>query len=402
MSVPTRKTAYWVGAAALLYLIAWNVGSGWLYVIIAVLIAFPLGSLVLGRRNTGGVDAALSSPDRCRQGDPVTASLRITNHSRLPRLLLSFACDMGGVKASVFIDALKPRQISTIPFTFASMRRGVYPSAGITLTSRAPLGLTRSRRRFTSRQELVVYPGWTHLASDWGHGQQSAGDILAGAVATRNPTSDYLGVREYRTADSPRSIHWRTTARRNSLAVVEHARHEAVLPVFILDPYRDADIGPEGESSFELCVKAAASLVQREASCNRSFSIGASPGEAAARGLSHDPEAAMLLLAGITADVPRPVSLRQGELPWPEATPVLLLTSHRDYARLDEAPLLASHPHTIVVMVDGRGFAAGGADEQDLMDDAGIDALAGRLEPAGASLVLIGDPGEMAACLEEL
>jgi uncharacterized protein (DUF58 family) len=297
---------------------------------------------------------------------------------------------------------MQARSSRELSVTYKDVRRGIYNGGSLMLSSKAPFGLSCSKRRLDQDGSLVVYPRWHMLAGDWSSGLMSAGYLFSGAVATRNPTSDYLGVREYRTEDSPRSIHWKTSARSNRLTVVEYARHTAMTPVFIIDPCRRADIGGGAASSFETCIIAAASLVQREAMFNRRFGIGTSLQDATVTGLGHEPEAAMLKLAGLEADAEQPVTQAEAALPWPDVTPVLIVTSHKDYARLDDATLFDHHPQTLVVMVDGRAHDPEAGNTKYLLDDDEIETLSERLSLMGSDLVLIDSRETVTACLENL
>ncbi|RJQ46420.1 MAG: DUF58 domain-containing protein [Gaiellales bacterium] len=400
--MPTRKSIIWLLAAAALYFIAWNIGGGWLYTIIAILIAFPLGSLIISRFNTGSISLTQECPDRCSQGDELSTTITIRNRSRLPRFLLDITGSLGGSDASLLLAHAGGASSREIPLVFSNVRRGIYTGGGFTLSSRAPAGLARSRRGFMTDCPLVVYPRWRQLAGDWGSGDAGSGHAGAGAAPARAASGDYLGVREYRPGDSPRSIHWKTTARSNRLTVTEYARPVTMVPVFIVDPFRQGEIGEGDDSSFETAVSLAASLVQREALHRRDFGIGASWEEAAARGLDSDPEAAMLFLAGLRAESREPLGLDTAGTGWADATPVVIMTSHTAYATVDESDLVADYPQSMILMIDGRACGPDYRQRGLLLDDSRIDRLAGRLDATGCRFLLIDPDEDLERCLEGL
>ncbi len=397
--MPTRKTIFWFMTALVTYLIAWNIGSGWLYILTSMLISFPLVSLVLARINTSGLAIHLSSDHDAETGGSISSRLNITNRSRLSRYFLSLDCQHGGSRSKVFVPAAGGRADTGIAVDFHNLMRGVYPGAELTLKSSAPLGLAKRRRRFSADCPLVVYPYWYRLAGDWDTGLRNAGNMASSALPTRNSASDYLGVRDYRPEDSPRSIHWRTTARSNQLAVIEYAQQTIMAPVMIVDPYCGGR--PGGGAPFEAAVTAAASLVMREGVKNRRFGFGHSLSDAAGRGLSHDTGPAMRWLAGISAGAESPLNLDDG-LPWPEVTPVLLLTSFTAYADIDRSQLFDIQPHALVIMINGRLHADGEKNNQLFMDDARLMSLADRLDALGGRMVSINHPNELVPCLESL
>lgn len=400
--MPTRKTLYWLLAAALLYLIAWNVGAGWLYMLTTMLAAFPLASLILNRANIRRVEIVQDSPPAVTDGDRLAASFEIINPSFLPRFFLDLDCACAGSRRRLFLPVLGPKESRRVSLDFDDPHRGVYSGTLVGLASAAPAGLARSRRRLTVKNPLVVYSRLHRLAGDWASGQKNSGYMVASAIPTRNTASDYLGVRNYRAGDSPRSIHWRTSARTGGLTVIEYARQAAITPVFLVDTYADADRGKDRGSTFETAVTIAASLAVRESRHNRRFGLGSSPGDAAAMGLGQPIDEALLWLARVEAGAESPMDLAAENLPWPEATPVLLLTSHPVYSKLDQSAFLQDFPHAIVIMLDGRGFEKGGRRRAQLMETATLEELADRLESIGAEFLLISNPEEVPSCLTGL
>ncbi len=394
--MPTRKTIFWLTAALVMYLIAWNIGSGWLYILAALLIAFPLASLILSRANTRRLELELISPGEADSGGAVTAALVIRNRSRLPRFFLSLDCSLGGSRQRLFIPAVGGKETCRLEARFSGLKRGIYPGGTALLTSSAPLGLVRSRRCYAIASPLTVYPAWQHLAGDWNTDRREAGHAASSASPSRCAAGDYLGVRDYRPEDSPRSIHWRTTARSNRLAVVEYARQTMVTPVFIIDNFRGTDGATE--EVFEVLVKTAASLLKREEEHGHRFGLGRSPADAADRKLGYDTGAAMLWLSGIQADGNRPLEL-EGGLPWSYATPVLLLASHRDYAHIHQSAFFRRHPRSLVIMVDGRRLAGGG---NGFLDGPGLAALGKRLHARGCRFLPIETGEGLRSCLEPL
>jgi len=400
--MPTRKTLFWLIAAGLLYIIALNVGSGWLYVVIALLAAFPAASLGLSYLNTRRLQVKQYTSERAVQGESLISTIKITNTTLLPRFLLRLESSHGGGSARVLLSFLGPKEERNVKICHNRVKRGVYTSSHVKISSSAPIGLAGSRCLVDAVNPLVVYPRWFRLAGDWDAGRKNSGYAAASTLPTRSTASDYLGVRDYRPEDSPRSIHWRTTARSGSLAVIEYARRATISPVFILDCFQDANIGDADESSFETAVTVAASLLQREALYNRRFAIGSTPEDAAGRGLSHEIEPAMLWLAQVEASAAQPLELSNTTLPWPGVTPVLILTSHAAYSCIDKSEFLGGFPQPVIIMLDGRGFASGRNPKGVLMDDAALERLTSKLEKAGCRFLLINSAAEVTQCLESL
>jgi uncharacterized protein (DUF58 family) len=400
--MPTKKTIFWILAAGVLYLIAWNIGGGWLYAIIAILIAFPLGSVILSRYNTSAITIEQLSPDRSSQGEDLRTTLVVENSSFLPRYLIRLTCDFAGGSSSMLLVRIEGKSRTSYHMTFSNVRRGIYSGSTLEIASKAPVGLARSRRPLHLSCPMVVYPQWQPLPADWNSGGRSSGYSASSSVPVRSSSSDYLGVREYRPEDSPRSIHWKTSARSDRLAVVEYARQATITPVFLVDPFREAIQGPPEASSFETAVSAAASLIQREAAYNRRFGSGTSLSDAAAKGLGHDPDTAMMQLASLNADADEPLFSKETLTGWPEITPVLIVTSHSCYAQLAQSDLVKDYPDTTVLMIDGRLYADPIKGHGTLLNDEQIARLSDELAAAGCSFRMLSSSKDTARCLEDL
>ncbi len=72
---------------------------------------------------------------------------------------------------------------------------------------------------------------------------------------------EFYGIREYRSGDSPRFIHWRTSAKRNVLVVKQLERLEDVTLHVVLDYQQDGD---DGELAIELAATILSESVDNE------------------------------------------------------------------------------------------------------------------------------------------
>lgn len=400
--MPSRKLIFWLVAAVTVYLIAWNVGSGWLYILAAMLLAAPLLSVILVRASTRSLAATLASPPEAVQGDNLEVWLTVTNRSAFPRFLVRLDVDFAGKSRSVLVAALAGGASRQVGIDIPEVRRGIFPGAAITISNSAPFGIAGGRRRVSADSPLAVFPPVHLLGTDWAGGHGSTGYMVASTIPTRKAECDYLGVRGYRPEDSPRAIHWRTTARTGELAVVEYARQAAINPAIIVDSWREGAFGDGDESSFETAVSIAATLVGREAAHNRRFALGTSPADAAARGMGHDSQSCLLWLAGVQAESERPLDAQGSVLPWPGVTPVIIVSSHRHYHRLPRAALLDNFPQAVIIMLDWRGKEADAARRGLMMDDRQLDKLASLIENRGGRFELIDSPEQVERCLRVL
>lgn len=121
-------------------------------------------------------------------------------------------------------------------------RRGRYPWGALTASSGYPLGLIEARVTAGPPEPVVVFPqlGRLHRGRLRRFLSQS---VPAPGPSRRRPCrnpaahSDVHGVRSFRSGDSPRWIHWRTTARRSELMVREFDETLTDNLVLVLDPW---------------------------------------------------------------------------------------------------------------------------------------------------------------------
>lgn len=239
--LPTREGMVWLALASFLMLLrAFNLVTllasfmfgaavvNWL----ALLMRTRLGQLLIRREHDGPVFAE----------QPFLVSITVTNPTPRTQVGLSFR-DRGHRHEHVWgIPLLRPGESRTSWFQLSLPRRGVYRWQQLTLTCRYPFGLFRRRVRYDHPHEVVVLPtlGTLHL----GRLRQLLNPPPRPTPQPRRRFSrrslapaDFYGVREFRPGDSPRWIHWRTTARMGTPMVREFEETPIEHLVVIVDPW---------------------------------------------------------------------------------------------------------------------------------------------------------------------
>jgi uncharacterized protein (DUF58 family) len=143
-------------------------------------------------------------------------------------------------------------------------QRGRYAWGPVTAVSGYPFGLLHRRKALVPAEEVIVLPrlGRLHLGRFRCH--------LRGADPRRDharqrPLShpaaqaEFHGLRSYRGGDSPRLIHWRTSARRGELMVREFEDLPSEDLLLVFDPAVPASLAAQGEL-FEEAVSLAATI----------------------------------------------------------------------------------------------------------------------------------------------
>ena len=244
-------------AGGLLFVAGTTAQAGWLFVLAAGVIGLVVGSLVT-RQNLSGARVERMVPTRVRVGDAVRVGLEVRNEGRrkLPmmRVTDSFAAFAPSIAAS---ERLATGEKSHIEGVRVALTRGRYESGQCSLRSGAPFGFMSTTRVVEVESPLVVVPNWVEVSSFPILEPSSIPSDVLHERARTGAGEEYMGVREYRPGDPPRSVHWRSTARAGRLVVREFEEEIASKVSLVI---AGADTGVPPDSAFELLVSAAASL----------------------------------------------------------------------------------------------------------------------------------------------
>jgi uncharacterized protein (DUF58 family) len=255
------KPAFVVVLGVVLYLIASNVGAGWLYVVVAALLGMVLVSIPLPWLAVRRIELRRQAPVVATAGEPFDCTLELKNTGRLPRFMVETLDSFAGDTGRAVAVRLRGGRPETVRYTVENPRRGIYAGGEIVLESRAPFGLFCGRRRIRVASETVVYPRTFDVASlsPWSERDAEPGDGSESSTLHRGHGGEFWGVREYRPGDPARLIAWKRSARglpSGRLAVIELARETH--PPFALALDLDASAPPEAR---EMVVSAGASLL---------------------------------------------------------------------------------------------------------------------------------------------
>lgn len=204
-------------------------------------------------------------PPRLIAGEPSEVRLTVHNTSPQPHFLVHIQDLLpDGLTAPAgnehLVVDLAPGEQRTVTYELLPLRRGLYELSELRLLTTDAIGLFEFTTRASHPQQMVVYPKPVALPNMW----PTAATGRTSHRTTRRikgPGPDLYGVREYAPGDDLRHIHWKATAHRGKLTIVERERPQDVAVVVILDLSRDIHTGRGNESSLEYGVTLAASLL---------------------------------------------------------------------------------------------------------------------------------------------
>ena len=248
-------------------------------------------------------------------------------------------------------------------YEVASALRGRYRLAGAEVVISDGFGLAEARIPLDRADAVLVYPRVYELDGLFTDSGGTGGDH-GRALLHRASGYDLHSIRDHQQGESLRRVHWRSTAKRRKLMVKElqdTPRDEALV---LLDGDAQTVVGAAPDSTFDVQVRAAASILNRlvEAGQHSSLVI-----HAAARvrvrlgGGGGDWPTALAALAAVRADAPRNLASVLSEAHGPaalDATRVYVVTAGMSATLAERLLALRGAQRDIaVVWVDAASFA---------------------------------------------
>lgn len=232
-----------------------------------LVIAAPAGEVTLAR----------TGPDEVRLGDTVTVTLAVTNDS--VRTMRAFVRDAwvpsaGAAPPYAHAILLDPGATATIETALTPTRRGDRPAVRVTIRSYGPFGL--AFRQTSRRRADRLTPHWTLRVLPEFRSRRLLPEklsrlrVIDGQVVTRGrgQGGEFDSLRDYVIGDDPRSIDWRSSARREHVVVKQWRPERDRRVLCVLDTGRTsagriataaAPLDPEigGEPRLDIAIDAA-------------------------------------------------------------------------------------------------------------------------------------------------
>ncbi|MGH2347859.1 MAG: DUF58 domain-containing protein, partial [bacterium] len=262
------------------------------------------------------------------EGDEVAVTLEVRTR-RMPRFFLEVHDVVPGLTGyRTPVPVVWPGRPVRLHYQATAMRRGLHAGGTTTVASSGLAGWFRAMRIVDAPSSVMVLPRIWPLRQPRLAGRRESAEPAAARPARVG--LDVYGVRDYRDGDSPRHIHWRSTARRGQLVIREYEQDAQEATVLLLDTRGEPLPLPrggegDGEGVFEDLVRAAASVADALVRSGRPLRIaGSVNGALAAAGPSRG--AVMRWLAEIGTDGSVAPS-RVYEALYAPGTPVVVLTA---------------------------------------------------------------------------
>lgn len=141
-------------------------------------------------------------------------------------------------------------------------RRGRYRFAPLTVSTRFPFGFCRHAIVVGGSQTLVVFPRLGRLMPRWlARHHEAFEGTRRREHRSGQMSGEFYGVRPWRSGDSRRFIHWRSSARHGDLVVRQFDQHRNRDAALVVDLWQPDRPSPEERENVELAVSFAATVV---------------------------------------------------------------------------------------------------------------------------------------------
>ncbi len=216
---PTRDGWWCLFAALGLGVAAVNTGNNLIYLLCSLLLALILVSGVLSEQSMRGLRLTPVLPEELHAGRPALVGAIVANRKRR---LASYSITLEAPGADgvrfLHLPRLDPggERLVTWPLTFPA--RGRHRLPGLRMTTRFPFGLFVKSEPVGLDADVLVYPALRPVSPARLRERGGAGPT---SLRRRGRGDDLYNLRDYRAGDDPRLIHWRSSAKAQTLTVRE-------------------------------------------------------------------------------------------------------------------------------------------------------------------------------------
>ena len=251
-----RRAAGLLAGAGVLFFLGTNTQAGWLYVLAAFLVGAVVAGAILPGRMLRGLTFDRRAPEEMEQNDEALVDFAVRNGSRGMRVSIivedPHLCD-----TNMFVTSIGPGETVEITTARRADHRGLLESTHVRVRTLAPFGVAERRRRVRVEGTTLVLPAVVPLGTLSFVEPAPAVTSAVRSTPRRGQGPEYFGVREYRSGDSMRHVHWPSTARTGAVMVREFEEETTRRLAIVVDASRDAG---DSWTPLDRCCCAAASI----------------------------------------------------------------------------------------------------------------------------------------------
>ncbi|MBN2025540.1 MAG: DUF58 domain-containing protein [Actinobacteria bacterium] len=311
--------------------------------------------------------------------------------------------DVGG-RASFLITRIDGGGEASFSYLRGKLRRGVYENWPGYFYSEGILGLARHSSRLEVESQLTVLPHYEELGSfplvdSFLHHQKTSQEYSC----KKGVGIDYYGVREFRSGDPLRHVHWKTTARRGELVVREFEQETGTPLVVLIDNRAGGDDHKHYRVLLDAEARLAASVVHYAHYAGHPVTLAAYRGE---RPDLYDVKSFHDALRWLAALEPVGGAglVQQAEGLWPELSPGCFFCCITPARGMDCRRIASALPymcHVALVLVDPLSYNGNGSSHLAASPEQVLSGLIETPFPGLFSISLHRKEESLRVCLEK-
>jgi uncharacterized protein (DUF58 family) len=261
----TREGLFWLLISLAMLITGLLRGINLINLLACWIITLILWNWWMARRQLRRLGARRAVPEFVFAQTPFRWSVEVVNAAARQAQSITVVDEAPHAPHAWFVGCVPAGQAVVLEAETSLPRRGVYAWQRLRLACGYPVGLANVVKRLELPQELLVLPRLGILQRGvlrhW-LSQHSPTQGAIRAAARRQPTAqlEFHGLRTFRPGDSPRHIHWRTTARRGELMVREFEDLPNDNLILLVDPWTQVPAGPGDNAHLERLLSLAATI----------------------------------------------------------------------------------------------------------------------------------------------
>lgn len=232
---------------------AYNASSNILFIALSLLLSSLIVSGILSWLNFRGICWRILADPPFRVGEECHVRIEVRNNKRyLPSYALWFQVEAQQARKRQVIPLgkrLEPQGVVQLDFSFVPEQRGREKIRLTGVISHFPFGFLRKTLPGGAPEELIVWP--RRVAYRFSHAGAALLHFSGTVINRAGNGSEVINLRDYRHGDSHRQIHWKASARLQTLVVQQFgSEHQAG---FILEVQAGAALWHKNEQFERLC-----------------------------------------------------------------------------------------------------------------------------------------------------
>lgn len=234
------------GATLFIGVAAMNSQTNLLFGVFGLMIGVLLVAGFISRFSLRKLLVRRDIPEHMTVGEPASLTYKLNNTKRFwPSISVALG-ELDGCEAFTrqpygYLLHAAPGESTTVAVSLYPKRRGVHELNTYQISTSFPLGFVKRAVTCTQKDTIVIFPALAQVDPAILLLCESAENAGARMRPRKGGMDEFYGLREYRTGENPRLIHWRRSARTGQMVIREMTQVSPPRLLLVVDNYRPED-----------------------------------------------------------------------------------------------------------------------------------------------------------------